>query len=131
MQAIIKNQVSNAINYSNKKEMVSAYSAVGVIDGQLRELVTVRCYMGRSRNASTVYASLWVTAPSIYTSGTGKASGYGYHKESAAIGEAITRAGIDLSAPIDGRGTSAIREAMEAIVIACGVQGEVLIVSHG
>lgn len=129
MHAIIKNQGSNAINYGNKKETVSAYSAVGVIDGQLREVVTVRCYMGRSANASVIYASIWVHAPNIYTSGKGNAGGYGYCKESAAIGEAITSAGIELSAPIDGRG--GVIKAMEAIAFACGAQGEVLIVSHG
>jgi hypothetical protein len=131
MQAIITNQVSNAINYGNKKEMVSAYSAVGVINGELREVVTVRCYMGRSSSASVVYASIWVHTPNGYTGGKGKAGGYGYCKESAAIGEAITSAGIELSQSIDGRGVSAIREAMEAIAIACGVNGEVLIITHG
>lgn len=52
--------------------------------------------MGRSRNASTVYASIWVHANGHYLAGHGNAGGYGYHKESAAFQDAITSAGIQL-----------------------------------
>ena len=51
----------------------------------------------------------------MYCSGHGKAGGYGYHKESAALQEAIESAGIKLRSPIDGAGDSAVRGAMEAI----------------
>ena len=96
MKAIIKTQESNARNYGGEKETVSKYLVVGKIGKELREIVDCRVYMGRSRQSSTVYASIWVHAPDCYASGKGQAGGWGYHKESAAIGAAITSAGIEL-----------------------------------
>lgn len=98
MKAIIKNQVSNAKNYGGEKETISKYVILARTTHckELREIVDCRVYMGRSRNSSTVYASLWVNTFDAHTSGTGSAGGYGYHKESAAIQDAITSAGIEL-----------------------------------
>lgn len=91
MKAIIKNQVSNGYNHSPAKQLVGAYS---IIAGG-REYVVARAYMGASRNASTVYASLWVHGDKC-TSGKGSAGGWGYHKESAAFQDAIKSAGIEI-----------------------------------
>lgn len=96
MKAIIQTQNQNGRNYGNEKELVGAYSVMGKINGELREVVVARAYMGRSRSASTVYASIWVHGADIHAAGHGSAGGYGYHKESAAFAEAITSAGIEL-----------------------------------
>ena len=96
MKAIIKSENQNAVNYGGKKETVRELDVVGKIDGNLRAIVTARFYMGRSSSASTVYCALWVHGKGIYTSGKGQAGGYGYHKESAALSEAIKSAGIEL-----------------------------------
>lgn len=97
MKAIIKSkEVSNGRNYGGEKEMISAYSIIGTIKGDLKKIVTVRSYMGRSRNASTVYCSIWVHGNGYYLAGHGSAGGYGYHKESAALQGAINSAGIQL-----------------------------------
>ena len=93
MKAKIINQVQNARNYGGEKETVSKFV---VMDKTGKEFVDCRVYMGRSRSASTVYASIWVHGNGVYTSGNGSAGGYGYHKESAAIQDAITSAGIEL-----------------------------------
>lgn len=93
MKAIIEKQVSNARNYGGEKEIVSKYV---VLDKTGKEFVDCRAYMGRSRNSSTVYSSIWVHGNDIHTSGKGNATGYGYHKESAAIASAISDAGITL-----------------------------------
>lgn len=90
----------------------------------------MRCWMGRSRNASVVYCTVWVWADRLYTSGHGTAGGYGYHKESAALGEAIRSAGIKLSESISGVGDTAIGVAMLAIVRAVGYKGRTLLVRH-
>ena len=134
---------SNAKNYSQEKELVSRYL---VIDKKTeRVIVDCRCYMGRSSNSSQVYASVWINSNkplcedeegfTTYTSGRGSASGYGYHKESAAIGEAISSSGFTLSGNasgyvdkpdfkrtcnIAGIGDSAIKSALLAIAYACG-----------
>ena len=126
MKAIIKENVSNAVNYGDKKELTKTFNVV--TDG-LKEVVTVRCYKGRSASASTVYASIWINTSGIYTSGKGKAGGYGYHKESAAIAEAIESAGITLDADISGVGDGAIHEALGAIAEALGFSN-VLIVEN-
>ena len=136
---------SNAINYSGKKERISSYVVVGKRNGTLSSVVEARFYMGRSRGASVVYCSLWVQGDN-YCSGTGKAGGYGYHKESAALASAITNAGITLfgsnyshwdndakpdfkkRAYIGGCGASSMGEALKAIARAAGVKGQLLIV---
>lgn len=155
MKAKLINKQENARNYGHAKQLTSSYSVVGKRDGQLVELVDVRCYMGRSSSASTVYASIWVKMKDGWTSGTGSAGGYGYDKESSAIGAAIRNAGIELygnqyadkdgmvfnyetkqrekenlkqKARIDGVGESAIRSAVEAIARMAGGRGQLLIV---
>ena len=104
MKAVFSKSASNAYNYSRDKELVSAYSVMGKINGEQREVVTARAYMGRSRSASNVYASIWVrgTTAETCTSGKGSAGGYGYHKESAAFAEAISSAGIELYGDVYG-----------------------------
>ncbi len=100
MKAILPaSDTMNGKNYAHEKELVGAYSVIGRINGELREVVCARAYMGRSRTASTVYASIWVHGPR-YCAGHGQAGGYGYHKESAAFAEAIRSAGIDLYGPV-------------------------------
>ena len=126
MKATIGKQVSNAINYGDKKELIKTFNVV--TDG-LKEVITVRCYMGRSANASTVYASVWINTSEVHTSGKGKAGGYGYHKASAAIAAAIESAGITLDQSIDGVGDAAIEEALKAIASALGFS-HVLIVEN-
>lgn len=126
MKATIGKTVSNAVNYSGKKEMIKTFN---VVTDALKEIITVRCYMGRSASASTVYASIWINASGIYTSGKGKAGGYGYDKTSAAIGEAISSAGVSLDSDISGVGDGAILEALRAIAEAIGFSN-VLIVEN-
>ena len=110
--------ITNGRNYSREKEIVAAYI---LISGN-QELGRAVCYMGKSRVASVVYASVWVRVKALgdMISGRGHAGGYGYHKASAAIGSAIESAGITLSGDIRGSGESAIREAMLAIGLALG-----------
>ena len=126
MKATMGKNVSNAVNYKGQKELVKSYN---VITDTLREIIMARCYMGRSASASTVYASIWINSPGYHSSGKGKASGYGYHKESAAIGAAIESAGITLDTGISGVGDCAIREALKAIAHALGFSN-VLIVEN-
>lgn len=92
---LIKPDQSNGRNYGGDKELISAYSVIGTIKGEQREVVTFRAYMGRSASASVVYGSLWVHG-AFHCSGKGSAGGYGYHKKSAALQDAITSAGLQL-----------------------------------
>lgn len=124
-------------------------------NGQFREAVCVRTYMSASRNASTVYACVWI-APArdwkhpagtlAWPSGRGQAGGYGYHKESAAIAEALTEAGVSLFGNpykrsdeaadlekyffLSGTGSSAYAEVFAAIAVAAGYSAPFAFVSH-
>jgi hypothetical protein len=135
--------VSNARNYGGDKETVTRLCVVGKKNGELCSIVEARFYMGRSRDASTVYCSLWVSGEK-WCSGSGKAGGYGYHKESAALDAAIRSSGIFLGganystnegridykkrAAIGGCGSDSMRMALKAIARAAGAKGQLLIV---
>jgi len=141
IKASIVKKAENAKRPDNK-ELVSAYSlVVRLPSGDMREVITVRCYMGRSASASVVHAVLWVRcADGEWTSGSGSAGGYGYHKESAAIADAIKSAGIDLRDlendckdhwfALGGTGTSYYPQVFDAIARAAGYHGRTLLVSH-
>lgn len=139
MKAKIVNPQENGRNYGDKKETIDTYRVIAYYKGEFHDLITCRTYMGRSSSASTVYASIWVSRsastgkPSLYCAGHGSAGGYGYHKSSAAVGEAIDNAGIELygstyghdedvkkRAHIGGVGDSAIEAALLAIGRALG-----------
>ena len=123
---------ANGKNLSRQKEMVSAMSAVAVINGKMREVVVARWYMARkSDGASPVYASIWTYGAGFGISGHGRATGYGYHKASAALSKALDSAGIVLSERIDGLGDGATRSALEAIARAiAGDAADILIIDH-
>jgi hypothetical protein len=124
--------VSNARQLD--KEVIQRYHAIGLFDGKMRGVIDCRLYMSRSSDgASPVYCSIWIMGTD-WTSGRGTASGYGYHKTSAAISSALDSAGVILTredgkrADISGVGDSAIEEAFRAIGAAMGAE-QVLIVS--
>ena len=123
---------SNGKNLSPEKELVSAMSAVALTNGKMREVVVARWYMARkSGGASPVYASIWVYSAGHDISGHGRATGYGYHKASAALSTALDSAGIVLSERIDGLGDGASQRAVEAIARAiAGDAAEILIIDH-
>ena len=122
----------NARNLTPQKELVSAMSAVTVINGKMREVVVARWYKARkSDGASPVYASIWTYGAGFAISGHGRATGGGYHKASAALSAAIDSAGIVLSEPIAGVCDGASRRALEAIARAiAGDAADILIINH-
>jgi len=102
-----------------------------------REPVVLRLYWSKV----TAYACLWVSSKAALdgtsagdgcgsASGSGRAAGYGYHKASAAAGEAIRNAGFTLSEAINGRGEGAIVDALLAIAQCIGVRKPALIQAH-
>ena len=137
MKATFSGNVTNARNYGGEKETTTQLKLVVRKDERLFVPVEARFYMGRSASASTIYCSIWINSGEIHTSGTGKAGGYGYHKESAAFAEAVKNAGVTLwgdpykleaseedttkQAHIGGCGHGSIEAAMLAIAIEAGV----------
>lgn len=98
-----------------------------VLDLDFSVTVKASLYSGASSQTNTIYCNLWAWGPDRYHHGHGKAGGYGYHKQSAALDAAIRSAGITLTGdeyggpgPGDGSGSIAGRGegSMEAALIA-------------
>lgn len=73
---------------------------------------------------------LWVhgvDANGKCTQGSGRAGGYGYHRPSAALQQAIQNAGFTLSRGIDGVGEDAMREALLAIAKCLKIEAPALV----
>lgn len=109
MKATINKQTQPCKIAENRKEnnFMTQYTA---IDGDLNEIAILRIYGTTRAN----YACFWLFNGD-YNSGGARATGYGYHRPSAAAQFAFNRAGIVLSEAIDGRGDRAMIDALEAI----------------
>lgn len=144
MKAKFGKQKKSARRYDNK-ETVQTWKVLVAYKGDLITPVRAEALMGRSSNASVVYANIWINGKdSFSTSGTGSAGGYGYHKTSAAISEALGNAGVTLwGSPytnygedenlkkqcwINGCGDTSILQALEAVTRALGYRGKIKIV---
>lgn len=60
------------------------------IYGKFPEVIDIRFY---GTNAAT-YCCIWIHSKKIYTSGSGRACGWGYNRTSSALEEAIRKAGF-------------------------------------
>ena len=99
LTANLDNLSSTLTNHHEKKELVKKYL---VISTTLTCYIDARLYMSRSSNARTVYCSLSIRGSGRYGSANGKASGYGYDKQHAALEDAIRNAGVTWQ---DGKGS--------------------------
>ena len=133
LTATITPTPGTATNYAGTKELVNSMCIVASVGGKLKTVVDARFYMARKSNAaSPVYCSVWIDGNSTHFSGSGKASGYGYHKESVALQAALDSAGVSLFGDVYGRerkttladiggvGESAMRAALLAVAVAVG-----------
>lgn len=83
--------------------------------GGMRDAITVRIHGTSAMNR----VSVWVHGDGG-CAGHGTAGGYGYHRVSAAMQEALTSAGIKLAVPIDSVGDQAMEDALLAIAAHLG-----------
>lgn len=79
---------------------------------------------------STAFACLWIRGCDMDSQGSGRAGGYGYHRGSAAVDEAIRNTGFTLDQSIGGVGDNAIREALHAIAECLGITDYGLVEIH-
>ena len=129
---LTKTECQNARNMGDKKETIKTMVLITCKAGEFKEPITVRWYMSRSGDgASPVYCSLWIHCSPYYVSGRGKAGGYGYHKASAAFQDACDSAGVELSQPVDGRGSDMVKDALYAIGAALGFERADLYICEG
>lgn len=132
--------------------MVGAGSLIAVRKGELREVITVRVYFNsKGSGMQPVRSCVWIkpAADGPWHSGRGSAGGCGYHKESAAIDDACSAAGVQLfgevysrrvdAGPIDykkrvyfgGTGSSGYETIFKAIAKAAGYKGRMAWTSYG
>ena len=130
--------------------LCGAGSLIATRKGELCEVITVRTYFNeKGSGMQPVRACVWIrpAADTEWPSGKGSASGCGYHKESAAIAEAVSNAGVRLfgsiynyrAEPVDmkraidfgGTGSSGYADVFKAIARAAGYRGRMLWTSHG
>ena len=115
---IVKTQYDGAIRQNRKEKHFVCEFAVLAPDKEqtaregsyLSRPITARIYATNAMH----YACVWIGTGKFYSSGGGKAGGYGYHRASAALQNALDDAGIKLSEPIDGRGEQAMIDALAA-----------------
>lgn len=133
----VKNMLARIINKEftgditkNRKEknFYFQYTVVSMKEnGVLHTPVELRLYATKSKH----YACIWVRNGSeCQVSGGGSASGYGYHKASAAVDAAIQNAGIFLEGSLAGVGDTAIREAITAIAKSMGFEKVYVLEAH-
>lgn len=128
MKAKIKENRCENGKWQDGKEQIAAWAVVAFQKGMFEQAVTVRFWRARkSDGAGPVYCSLWASGGDVYLGGHGTARGWGYHKQSAALQEALSSAGVELFADngkdrvhIDGHGESAMRDALTALARALG-----------
>lgn len=147
LKAVLGKEVTAGKRFDDTKETCGSYTLVAATRNdkiptgfQFDHPVRVTIYCGRSRSASTVWATIRAGNDTFHCSGSGSASGYGYCKRSAAVDAAINAAKIELfgsaytgqggqvdytrHASISGVGESAIEAAIYAIGEALGFPKE-------
>lgn len=92
----------------------------------------VKATVWHSQSKGSNYATVWAHgklqgANARHLSGHGRATGWDYHRPSAALGAAFDSAGIKLSDTIAGRGDRAMRDACIAVAVALGYDEAALV----
>lgn len=109
------------INRSRIGERFSQYHVIVNTRGGMREVITVEV----RATVATHHCNLWVKDLNNPASGYGKAGGYGYNKEAAAVEDALISAGFDIDPSTYVNG---VRSVLEAVVHHLGYNGQVLVV---
>lgn len=121
-------------NASNRKEKLfyESYEIVTYNGKEFHNPISLRLYGSNAKN----YACIWINAgktakrDSVHVSGTGNAGGYGYHRASAAVAEALQSAGFKFDSEISGVGESAINDALKAIAKHLGFKKFTIVNAH-
>ena len=84
--------VASIAGYRRENGYYKSYTLVAVHDKEIKSFAEIRCYATKATN----YACFWIHSPvlGLYGQTGGKAGGYGYNREEAAISEAATKHGI-------------------------------------
>ena len=109
----------------DNQALLHQYAVLAETENGIREIVIARLYASLRPGTNRITCILW-TNGGHNANASGWASGYGYHKGSAALSDALSNAGIELSEDIAGCGERAMREALLAIARADCPDAEIL-----
>lgn len=102
------------VNHRKEQHFTQSYVGLATVSGEIEKVVDLRIY----ETAARAYACIWIFGAgkmgNVF-SGSGYASGYGYHRSSEAASQAIRNAKVELSERIGGMGHGAIEAAVLAI----------------
>ena len=89
--------------------------AIALQEGELREVITVKFAYPKD-GAGRLHCALWYSYAGHTIHGYGCAGGYGYHKQSAAMADALRDMGFIDADDISGRGQTAMLDALRALL---------------
>ena len=117
-----------AKKHRKESSFYNSYKLIAIYKGELVEVADLRNYA----TSATNYACLWIHSKknNFYTSGSGSAGGYGYHRESQASFEAFQSAGIEFNEFWGGSGDSSINRALNLLGKKLGYRKLYVIKSH-
>jgi hypothetical protein len=101
-------------------------ACLAIVNGKIETLIEARTY----GTTAASYCCVWVHASDGWRHGGGRATGYGYHRYSAAMESALAVCGVKLSENIGGVGEQAMDEAIRAIARAMGHDDVTLSKAH-
>jgi hypothetical protein len=108
----------NARAHRKENNFLNEFCLISLEKGDFETPVTLRIYGTNSKNSACIWiGGIFAGFDGYYisASGSGSAGGYGYHRPSAAAAKAFESAGVKLPFSIDGRGDSAIVDALTAL----------------
>lgn len=122
---------------SQRKEGKCFFSSMYVVSmadkpdvrGRLSARIEARFYGTGNVNTCCLWV-FGVDANGTCTQGTGRAGGYGYHRPSEALAQAIRNAGFTLSRDIAGVGEEAMREALLAMARALKIKTPAIVEAY-
>ena len=109
--------ISNMVTPEKLKKVSGKPFKVVTFNNVTGDYIIMNCYYSQSSNS----VELTIKSGDVYHRVVGKATGYGYHRESAALQDALDNLNVtlfDVDAKqqfIDGRGDYAMRNALLAI----------------
>jgi hypothetical protein len=124
----------NTIRRVPTTPLLATYALVAVHDGHPVEVLTANSFYGKGNGMQPVRVCVWINLPAgggyrrTWLAGQGKAGGCGYHKESAALDDALGNAGIKLDHSISG--SSVYFDAFSAIADMAGFTGPYLLIRN-
>ena len=100
-----------------EKHFYNGYKVVTIVNGEMVELIDARLGATNSCHYASVWLNVHYCDKNYYNNcgsarGAGKAGGYGYHRASAALESAFSRAGMRFEDGCSGMGESAMRDCL-------------------